>query len=74
MIGELIVHRKGRQLRVQLDRVEYDAFGVERGVDYVPGLDAYLLFRIAADGQVVLFWDSVFTVELAARRKYAPGF
>ncbi len=74
MIGELIVHREGRQLHALLDnKVEYDAFGMERGVFYVPGLDAYLRFRISADGHIALFWDSVFTVEPAALRKYAPG-
>ena len=72
-IGELIVRREGRQLHVQLNRVEYDAFGVERGVYYVPGLDAYLRFRIAADGRVALFWDSVFQVEPAVPRKRAPS-
>ena len=49
------------------------AFGVERGVYYVPGLDAYLRFRIAADGRVALFWDSVLIVEPAVPRKRAPS-
>ena len=61
-VGEVAVRREGQQLRVRLRGVEYQGFPVASGVHYVPGLDAYLRFAAAPQGQVALAWDSVFSV------------
>lgn len=61
-LGTLEVRAHGDGLRIALGRVEYDAFEVERGVHYLPGLDAYVRFRAAPQSGVVLSWDSVFLV------------
>lgn len=71
-VGEVTVRREGQQLRVHLHRVEYQGFPVARGVHYVPGLDAYLRFAPAPQGQMSLSWDSVFVAVPSSVRE-EPG-
>ena len=68
-LGDVLVVRRDMMLRVERGGVEYDAFQVEPGVYYVPGLDAYLRFGKGEAGRASLAWDSVFLLAEGLRRR-----
>jgi CubicO group peptidase (beta-lactamase class C family) len=72
-VGEVAIRREGKQLRVRHGGVEYQGFAVARGVHYVPGLDAYLRFYAATQGQPLLTWDSVFVFAPSVAREGPPA-
>ncbi|MFN0178562.1 MAG: serine hydrolase domain-containing protein [Gemmatimonadales bacterium] len=67
-VGEAAVRHEGDRLVVRLRGVDYDAFPVAPGVRYLPGLDGYLRFARAPNGQITLSWDSVFIVAASVAR------
>ena len=56
-IGAVSIHQQGEAMAVTGAGVRYDAFLVEPGLHYVPGLDAALRFS-GSGGNTVLQWDT----------------
>lgn len=67
-VGEVKVLREGGRLIAAVAGVDYESFEVERGVFYVPGVDAYLRFRRGDGGAVTLHWDAVYVSVRGVRR------
>ncbi len=68
-VGKVRVRRQGKAVQVERAGVTYDAYRIERGVHYVPGLDAYLRFAADPKRGVSLSWDSVFQYAPEVRRR-----
>lgn len=56
-IGTIGMHLQGEAMTVTVGGVRYDAYRVEPGLQYVPGLDAALRFT-GSGGSPVLEWDT----------------
>lgn len=67
-VGAVRVRRVAKATQVECAGVTYDAFRIERGVHYVPGLDAYLRFAGDPKRGITLSWDSVFSHAPVIRR------
>ena len=58
-VGDVAVRRENGRLRLEVGQVAYDAFEVEPGVHYVPGVDVMLRFNEIGAGVAALAWDSI---------------
>jgi len=71
-VGEVVVERVGERLAVRVGGVQYQAFEVQPGVHYLPGVDVALQFAVAANGRVVMSWNSVYRRVPSVERRPAP--